>query len=266
MMSENNRLKLDRPLVAFDLETTGLNIRSDRIVEISCVKINGDGRREIKTRRLNPEQPISAEAAEVHGIHDADVADEPTFKQVGRSVFDFLEGCDLTGFNLAAFDMPILAREFERIGLSWPARDTRVVDSRRIFIAKEPRTLAAAYTLYCGKSLDDAHSAEADAVAAADVLMAQLERYPDLPTDLDRLDEFCQPNRRQWADATGKLLWKDKEVVIGFGKYRGKTLRNLTKEDRGYLEWVAKADFGADVKEVIKEALAGVFPAPEVAA
>lgn len=266
MAGNKSRLRLERPLVSFDLETTGLNVQRDRIVEISCVKIYPNGEREVKTRRLNPEQPISAEATEVHGIRDEDVADEPTFEQVGRSLFSFVEDCDLTGFNLSSFDLPILAREFDRLGLGFPAPNTRVVDSRRIFIAKEPRTLQAAFALYCGRELDGAHSAEVDAIAAAEVLLAQIERYPDLPDDLDALDEFCHPNRKEWVDGAGKLQWKDGEVVLTFGKYRGKSLRRLTEEDRGYLEWVAKADFPPDVVQVISDALAGRFRAPPVAA
>ncbi len=266
MTNDKKKLQLDRPLVAFDLETTGLNVKEDRIVEISCVKILPNGDREIKTRRLNPEHPISAEATEVHGISDEDVANEPTFRQVGRSLYDFLEGCDLTGFNLTSFDLPILAGELGRLDLEFPGPGIRVIDSRRIFIAKEPRTLQAALNFYCGRELEDAHTAEADAIAAADVLFAQVVRYDDIPNDPDGLDEFCHPDRKDWVDVAGKMLWKNGEVVLSFGKYKGKTLRGLVESDRGYLAWVVKADFPADVVQVIREALDGTFRSPPAAA
>ncbi|MEZ4272039.1 MAG: 3'-5' exonuclease [Myxococcota bacterium] len=256
------RLSLTRPLISFDLETTGLDVREDRIVEISCVKIYPDGQREIRTRRLNPERSISKEAAQVHGITPEDVAEAPTFRQIARSLLRFLEGCDLTGFNLESFDLKLLKHEFARVGLDFPAAEIRIVDSRRIFMAKEPRTLAAAYTLYCGKELDGAHSAEADALAAADILLAQIERYPDLPPSMDALHEFCQPDRSHFVDEQGKLIWRDDCAVLAFGKYRGKPLQRIVTEDPEYLQWVTTSDFPEDTKSVIRQGLAGVFPQP----
>jgi DNA polymerase III subunit epsilon len=254
-------MELSRPLVTFDLETTGLNVREDRIVELSCVKLHPDGRREVKTRRLNPTVPISEEAAKIHGISDADVADEPTFAKIAKSLAVFLDGCDLSGFNLEAFDLPILRAEFARAGISFPAADTRVVDSRRILMAMEPRNLAAAYQFYCGKQLHAAHSAEADATAAADILAAQVARYPELPTTIEALHDFCHPVQPDWIDPDGKLVWRDGVAVIGFGKHRNRRLEEVVRDDPDYLRYLIDQDFSREVVAIFEAALAGQLPA-----
>ncbi len=251
------RLELTRPLVSFDLETTGLEPKNDRIVEICCVKLMLDGERITKTRRLNPTIPIGEAAAAVHGISDADVADAPTFVQVAKSLFSFMRGCDLTGFNLTHFDLPMLRAEFKRADLVFPEPDdkVRVMDSHRIYVAKEPRNLSAAYAYYCQRELLNAHSAEADALAAIDILLAQVARYEDLPTDVAGLDEFCHPGRADWIDDDGRLYKKEGKVAIGFGKYRHRLLAEVVSENREYVEWIARADFGPDVVRVVREAL-----------
>jgi len=264
-MSDSRSLRLSRPLVVFDLETTGLSVTSDRIVEISCVKLLPDGTREVRTRRLNPEQPISPEATAVHGIRDEDVAHEPTFAQVARSLLVFFEGADLSGFNVENFDLPLLAHEFARVGMSFPPKETRVVDAWRIFLTQEPRDLSAAYRFYCQRDLDNAHSAEADAVAAADVLIAQVARYDDLPTDIEALHDFCHPQHPDWLDPQGRIVWRDKGAVLNFGKHRDKTLESLAQTNPDYLRWMASSDFSADVVRIVKAALDGEFPsAPAV--
>lgn len=259
-MDAPRTLQLERPLVCFDLETTGLDVVADRIVEIACVKLHADGRREVRTRRVNPQRPISPQASAVHGITDADVLGEPTFEQLARGLHAFLEGCDLTGFNVEHFDLPMLTQEFQRAGLPFPSADTRVIDSWRIFLAKEPRDLSAAYRFYCNATLEKAHSAEADATAAADVLLAQIRRYDDVPTTVAALHDFCRP--ADWIDAQGKLVWRDGEACLGFGKHANKPLRVMAKEQPDYLRWIAGAQFSRDVVDIVKGALNGVFPTP----
>jgi DNA polymerase-3 subunit epsilon len=260
--SKDRHLVLSRPLVVFDLETTGLDVRSDRIVEVSCVKIGVDGSHEIRTRRINPGMPISPQATAVHGITDEDVRDEPSFGQLARSLFALLEGCDLSGFNIEGFDLPMLTSEFERVGIRFPAGPTHVVDSWRIFLQKEPRDLTAAYRFYCGRDLAAAHSAEADAKAAAEVLLAQVARYADLPTAVDGLHDFCHPVHPEWIDGDGKLVFSANEACLAFGKHRYKTLRRMVQEESDYLHWILQSDFSDEVKDIVREALSGRFPVP----
>lgn len=253
-------IMLERPLVALDLETTGLDSANDRIVEVSCVKIGLDGRREVRTRRVNPGIPIAPEATAVHGISDADVANESTFAQIARGLLAFLSGCDVTGFNVEHFDLPMLQREFQRVGITFPDAPMRVIDSWRIYLSKEPRDLRSAYRFYCGRELERAHSAEADALAAADILAAQVQRYPDLPADIADLHEYCHPHSPDWVDPDGRLVWKGDKVVLGFGKHRDRSLEVLAAEAPDYLRWMANANFSAEVVAVITAALKGEFP------
>lgn len=256
----DRRLQLERPIVSIDLETTGLDSTKDRIVEISCVKLGVDGRRDVRTRRVNPGVPISAEATAVHGISDADVAHEPTFAQLAKNLLAFLDGCDLTGFNLEHFDLPMLQREFQRVGLQFPSGPVRVVDSRRIVMLKEPRDLRSTYRYYCGKELVSAHSAEADAVAAADILVAQVQRYADLPTTISGLHDFCHPQHPDWIDPDGKVVWKGESAVLAFGKHRDRPLQALAAEVPDYLRWVAGSNFSPEVVAIVSAALRGEFP------
>lgn len=255
-------LSLERPLVVFDLETTGLDVKADRIVEISCVKIEIDGSRDVRTRRLNPGIPISPEATAVHGISDEDVKNEPSFGQVARGLLTFLNGCDLSGFNVEYFDLPLLVQEFKRIGIKFPTSPTWVVDSWRIFLNKEPRDLTAAYRYYCDSQLTDAHTAEADAIAAAEILIAQVERYEDLPSSVEELHDFCHPVHPDWIDPDGRLVWRRNEAAIGFGKHRGKTLRQMVQEEPEYLTWIIDTDFPDEVIQLVQDALRGEFPLP----
>jgi len=235
------KLNLQRPIVFFDLETTGVQITRDRIVEISILKISPDGERETKTRRINPEMPIPAEASAVHGITDADVADCPTFAQVARSLYTWLEGCDIAGFNSNRFDVPMLVEEFLRAGVAVDFDDRHFVDVQTIFHKMERRTLEAAYKFYCDKTLENAHSAEADTLATFEVLEAQLDRYPDdLKNDIPALAEFSTHGRR--VDFAGSLAYNDKdEIVINFGKYKGVPVTEVFRKDSGYYNWVMGA-------------------------
>lgn len=260
-MSSPSRLRLARPLVAFDLETTGLSVTNDRIVEMSCVKLHPDGTREVRTRRVNPERPISAEATAVHGISNEDVVGEPTFAQVAKGLYAFFEGADLTGFNIEQFDLPLLAHEFARVGMTFPPQAVQVIDSWRIFLTKEPRDLSAAYRYYCGATLENAHSAEADAVAAAEILLAQVSRYEDLPADIDDLHAFCHPVHPDWLDPDGRIVWRQNRAVLNFGKHRDQPLDLLAKTHPDYLRWMATSDFSQDVVRIVSAALKGELPA-----
>lgn len=242
------KLNLQRPIVFFDLETTGVQITRDRIVEISILKISPDGERETKTRRINPEMPIPAEASAVHGITDADVADCPTFAQVARSLYTWLEGCDIAGFNSNRFDVPMLVEEFLRAGVAVDFDDRHFVDVQTIFHKMERRTLEAAYKFYCDKTLENAHSAEADTLATFEVLEAQLDRYPeDLKNDIPALAEFSTHGRR--VDFAGSLAYNDKdEIVINFGKYKGVPVKEVFRKDSGYYNWVMGAQFSLETK------------------
>ena len=241
------KLKLTRPLVFFDLETTGTNITHDRIVEISIVKLMPDGTVVERSRRLTPEMPIPAEATAVHHITDDDVAAEPTFRQVAASLSKLLQGCDIAGFNSNRFDIPLLDQEFHRAGVDFDLNGVRFVDVQTIYHKKEPRTLVAAYRYYCGKELEEAHSALADTRATMEVLMAQLDVYDDLPVELDGLSEFANPNRN--VDLLGRLIYDDnKREVINFGKYKGRLAEEVLASDPGYYNWIMQGDFAQNTK------------------
>lgn len=253
-------LKLERPLVFFDLETTGVNVARDRIVEISVVKIMPDGSRNTRTRRVNPEMPIPPEAAAIHGISDADVVNEPTFKNISRNLYLYLEGCDLGGYNILKFDIPVLINEFKRAGLDFVMNERRCIDAFNIFCKLFPRTLVGAYKFFCGKELADAHSAEADTLATVDVFMQQLKKYPELPRDLDELHEYCDNRDPDALDSTGKFKWSGDRLMINFGKNSGTALKDIAIDNPGFLKWIIKADFPDDAKKIASDALKGKFP------
>ena len=254
-------LNLTRPIVCFDLETTGLETKTDRVVEISCVKIHTDMSRETLTLRINPQMPIPQAAAAVHGITNEDIANEPTFDMVAGRLADFLSGCDLTGFNLERFDLPLLRNEFVRARITFPDGPVNIIDAHKIFIKKEPRDLSAAYRFYCDKTLDNAHSAEADAVATADILLAQIARYEDLPMDTEGLQNFCKSKPKNALDPDGKIVWNTSGMaVLSFGKHRNRTLQQLASQEPDYLRWISDANFSDEVRGLCKGALDGTFP------
>lgn len=242
------KLTLRRPIVFFDLETTGTNISHDRIVEISIVKVMPDGSEIVKTRRVNPEMPIPAEATAIHHITDEDVRNEPTFKQIAKSLSQLFVGCDIAGFNSNRFDIPLLDQEFQRANVDFDFGKARFIDVQTIFHKKEPRTLVAAYRFYCGKELEDAHSASADTMATYEVLKAQLERYDDLPCDVEALSDFASQNRN--VDFVGRLVYDDqKREVINFGKYKGRIAEEVLRTDPGYYNWIMQGDFTKNTKD-----------------
>lgn len=241
------KLKLNRPIVFFDLETTGTNIMHDRIVEISLIKVMPDGSEVERTRRINPEIPIPAEASAIHGIYDEDVASEPTFRQVAASLAQLMSGCDIAGFNSNRFDIPLLDQEFTRAGINFDICAARFIDVQTIYHKREPRTLVAAYRFYCDKNLEDAHSAAADTRATLEVLKAQLERYEDLPTEVGALSEYASNNRN--VDLMGRLVYDDKRrEVINFGKYKGQIAEEVLARDPGYYSWIMQGDFTQNTK------------------
>jgi DNA polymerase-3 subunit epsilon len=246
------KLNLKKPLVFFDLETTGVNISSDRIVEISYLKVYPDGKEESKTRRINPQIHIPEDATAIHGITDEDVKDCPVFKEIARSLAAQIEGCDLAGFNSNRFDIPLLAEEFLRAGISIDLNKRKFIDVQTIYHKMEPRNLAAAYKYYCGKDLTQAHSAEADTRATCEVLMAQLDNYPDLENDVDKLSVFSSFTNN--VDFAGRMIFNEQgEEVINFGKYKGKLVKDVLSRDPGYYSWIMQGDFSLDTKQKLTE-------------
>jgi DNA polymerase III subunit epsilon len=243
-------LTLRKPLVIIDLETTGVSIATDRIVEISGLKVMPGGAQEWLTMRLNPGIPISPEATRIHGITDADVANEPHFKDVAKRIAAFLEGCDLAGFNSMKFDIPILCEEFLRVNVDFNPARHRYVDVQVIYHKKEQRTLAAAYKFYCDRELENAHSAEADAAATYEILKAQLDRYPDLENDIEKLSSYSSFNNN--ADLAGRIVFNEQGLeVFNFGKHKGKPVEQVLKEEPSYYSWMMNGDFPLNTKQVL---------------
>jgi len=253
-------LALTRPLAFFDLETTGVDPMRDKIVEISIVRVDPGGQRESRTGRINPERPIPADAIAVHGIRDQDVREAPAFRQIARSFLDFLRDADLAGFNVRRFDVPLLDREFRECGLDLALSGRRVVDAMTIFHRKEPRDLSAAVRFFLGRDHAGAHGAEADVEAAIEVLDAQLSRYEDLPRDVSSLEAWCNPVPEGAVDRSGKFVLRDGQVVFAFGKQKGRSLAEVARLQRDYLEWILKQDFPDDARALVSDALSGRDP------
>ncbi len=267
-------LKLKKPLAFFDLETTGTNVARDRIVEISIVKALPDGSVEIKTKRINPEMPIPYETSLIHGIYDEDVKDEPTFRQLAKGISQFLDGCDLAGFNCLRFDIPLLVEEFLRIDNDlFEIKNRKFVDAQRIFHQMEPRTLGAAYKFYCEKTLENAHSAEADTIATMEVLCAQVDRYSGvkqinskgeefepIQNDVEVLHEFTNS---KIVDFAQRMVINDKgAIVFNFGKNKGQLVTDVLKKEPQYYDWIINNDFPLDTKRKLTEiklSMSGLF-------
>lgn len=246
-------LKLNNAIIFFDLETTGINIAKDRIVEISLLKVLPNGKEEQRTMRINPEIPISKEASEVHGIYDEDVVNCPTFKEVAKELAYFMEGSDLAGYNSNRFDIPLLAEEFLRVDVDFDMRKRKFVDVQTIFHKMEQRTLSAAYRFYCDKNLEDAHSAEADTFATYEVLKSQLDRYEDtLENDIEALSKFSTQNNN--ADFAGFITYDKNGVeIFNFGKNKGIPVEQVFREQPGYFNWMITSDFPRYTKKILTE-------------
>ena len=247
------KLHLDRPIVFFDLETTGIDVVNDRIVEICLLKVFPNGNEESKVMRINPERHIPEEASNVHGIYDQDVADCPRFADVAADIWDFMKDCDLGGFNSTHFDIPMLAEEFLRVGLNVDLKKCRRVDVQNIYHKLERRTLVAAYQFYCHKNLEDAHSALADTKATYEVLCAQLDHYPEtLQNDIDFLAEYSLRDHN--VDFAGRIIYDNQHVpVFNFGKYKGMAVQDVLRRDPGYFSWMMQGDFARNTKQVLTE-------------
>lgn len=243
------KLNLKNPLVFFDLETTGTNIVSDRIVEISYLKICPNGEEKGKTRLINPEMPIPPQSTAIHGISDDDVKGAPTFKMIAKSLASQLEGCDLAGYNSNRFDIPLLAEEFLRADVDIDLMKRKFVDVQTIFHKKEQRTLSAAYKFYCDKNLDNAHSAEADTRATYEVLQSQLDHYSDLKNEIAFLSEYSSFTNN--VDFAGRVIYNEnKKEVINFGKHKGRLVEDVFREDPAYYAWIMQGDFALHTKKV----------------
>ena len=247
------KLQLTRPIAFIDLETTGINITNDRIVELAIVKISPDGSKLIKRKLINPLTPIPAASSAIHGITDEMVKDAPSFKQVANEIKQFLEGCDLGGYNSNRFDIPMLLEEFLRVGIEYTVDGKKLVDVQKIFHMMEQRTLSAAYKFYCSKTLEGAHGAEADATATWEVLEAQLERYPQIGDNVESIMKFTGED--DIVDFARRFI-KDKGVeVFNFGKHKGKPVAQVLREEPQYYDWMMKGDFPINTKQKLTEML-----------
>lgn len=247
-----NHLRLKRPIAFFDLETTGTDLVNDRIVEIAIVKIFPNGSRQSLQSLVNPEMPIPPSASEVHGIYDHHVAQAPTFKTLVPQLLEFLNDCDLAGYNCNKFDLPVLTEEFYRAGVDIDFKKRKLIDVQQIFFKKEARTLSAALEFYCNKTLENAHSALADVEATIEVLDAQLERYKDLEPDVDALHQFTGGG--DMVDFANRLV-RDKNgtICFNFGKYKGKSVEEVFRREPQYLDWIVSSDFARDTKKIVMQ-------------
>jgi DNA polymerase III subunit epsilon len=258
-------LQLKKALCFFDLETTGVTIGLDRIVEISVLKVNTENEKKILTQRINPEVPIPAEVSKIHGIYDKDVAEMPTFKEFAPKLSQFIGNSDFAGFNSNKFDIPMLVEEFMRVSFNFEMQGRNFVDVQNIFHLMEPRNLSAAYKFYCSKTLENAHSAEADTVATYEIFLAQLQKYSattytdkagiestPIVNNIEALAKFTNYNRN--VDFAGRIILNDKDqAVFNFGKYKGQAVEEVFKKDLGYYSWMMDGDFAAYTKKVITE-------------
>lgn len=247
-------LKLTRPLVVFDAETTDIDTQKDKIIELAMTKIFPDGKRESKTRRINPEMPIPKEASDIHEIYDSDVINEPTFKELAKGMAIFIEDCDFGGYNILSFDIPILSAEFARCGIKFPVDDAKYVDGMKIYHLKEKRDLAAAYKFYCGKDLEGAHAADVDTEATVEIILAQIKKY-DLPTTVPELQDVCMDGK-EIIDFDGWITRNDAgDLIFGKGKYRGKDKKII--DDKSYVDWMLDKDFPRDTLDKLDLVITG---------
>lgn len=255
-------LALDKPLVIFDIETTGTSPAQDRIIQMAAIKIQPDGSEEEFEWLVNPGCAIPEDSTAVHGIKDEDVIFAPSFSELAQEILTIFKGADLGGYNAAKFDIPLLINEFKRVGIDFDMQQRKIIDPFVIYRMMEPKTLEKAYQFYCQKTLEGAHSALPDTRAAWEVLKSQVNFYPELPKTIDAINQYCQELglRGNSFESSGRLAWVSGEVSINFGKNKGRSLKELAKVDRGYLEWVISQDFSEEVKQTIREALTGKFP------
>jgi DNA polymerase-3 subunit epsilon len=246
-------LQLTRPICFIDLETTGINVSIDRIVEIAIVKIGLDGTKQVKRRLVNPEMPIPKSSTDVHGISDEMVKDAPTFKMLANEIKQFMEGSDIGGYNSNRFDVPMLNEEFLRAGIGVDMESRKLLDVQKVFHMMEQRTLSAAYQFYCHKTLEDAHTAEADATATWEILEAQIEKYPQIGQTVDSIVKFTGED--QIIDFARRLIYENGVAVFNFGKHKGKSVIEVLKTEPQYYDWMMKGDFALHTKQKLTEIL-----------
>lgn len=253
---------LKRPIIFFDLETTGLDYKYDRIIEIGALKIYPDGRKEKFTRRVNPQMRVPTEIAALTGITDEEASKAPTLAQLIPEIAAFFEDCDLGGYHVGRFDAKVMTEEFKRVGADFRLEERAIIDSQAIFHQKEKRDLAAAFKFYCDKNLVGGHSAQVDTDATYEIFLAQLERYTDLPRDIDGLNKFCRGNQERFVDSEGKFFWRDGMAVFNFGKFKSQTLQSVVQNHPEYLHWVISPDrqFSQEVVDICYKAMKGDFP------
>ncbi|MBL0103860.1 MAG: 3'-5' exonuclease [Bacteroidetes bacterium] len=244
------QLNLKRPIAFIDLETTGVNVGADRIVELAILKIFPNGTRDSRVYKVNPTIPIPEESSKIHGIYDKDVKDCPTFKDISKEINTLLGDCDMAGYNSNKFDTPLLIEEFTRCDIHFDLASRKLIDVQNIFHKMEQRTLSAAYKFYCNKDLQNAHTAEADTLATFEVMLAQLEKYDTLKNDVDFLSQFSSITKN--VDLAGRIVFNDKgEEVFNFGKYKGKLVADIFESEPSYYDWMMKGDFATNTKNVI---------------
>lgn len=257
-------LVLDRPLVFFDIEATGLDVGTDRIISIALVRYAPTAEKRPPEQRyylLNPGRNIPPESTQIHGITDEKVRLCPTFDRIAEELAEFFKEADLGGYNLVHFDIPILQNEFRRVDIPFSVDRRRVIDPQAIFFHREPRTLSAAVQFYCGHPLDDAHDARADIFATIEVLAGQYRHYGDLPGDMAGLDDYCVQRKPNWVDRSGRLCWQNGEVTFNFGKNRGKAVRDVLRNESSFVDWILKGNFPEDLKDILRKAKQGIYPA-----
>ena len=245
------KLDLKRPIAFIDLETTGTNLATDRIVEIAIVKVGMDGSRLTKRKLINPLMPIPKPSSDIHGITDEMIKDAPSFKQVANEIKQFIENCDIGGYNSNRFDIPMLVEEFLRSGLEFTVDGRKLIDVQRVFHLMEQRTLSAAYKFYCQKTLEGAHGAEADATATAEILEAQIERYPEIGVTLESICSFC--GEEDMVDFARRFIKVDCKEVFNFGKHKGRNVEDVLKAEPQYYDWMMKGDFPLHTKQKLNE-------------
>ncbi len=253
------KLNLEKALIIFDLETTGVVVDLDKIVELAYIKLYSNGNREEKTYKINPGIKIPQEAIDVHHITNEEAKTFSYFHEYAKELFDIFSNCYYGGFNIIGFDLPMLKKEFKEAGFDFKYKTEDIIDSKIIFHTKEKRDLTAAYKFYCKKDHLDAHSAMGDIIATEDILNAQIERYPDI-SDKEFLHAIHSQKDERYVDNERKFYWRDGEAYFNFGKHRGKSLKKVSQEDSGFLNWMLNADFGLSVKEIVSNALSGIYP------
>lgn len=254
-------MKIERPLIVFDLETTGTWIEKDRIIEIAIIKLLPSGERQTYHQRVNPLMPIPAVVEQLTGISNDDVKNEPSFQMIAQQVVDFIADSDVAGFNVEKFDIPLLERELHDVGIAFTFAGRVVYDAQKVFHLNEKRDLTAAYSFYCGKPLEGAHGALADTSATLEVLQAQISKYGGEEASIDFLNQFNYREQTEFFDAEKKFRWWNGDLYMMFGKYAKKeSLKTIVRNDPGYLQWMLSKDFSEEIKELISNALRGHFP------